>query len=177
MQSEKKFLVDEVVSYLDRSDYIFLVDFTGLSVAETEELRQRLAEVDAEFHVVKNRIFKRATSEREYPEMDEWLKGHTGLIFGGEQIPLVAKAVEKFQKDKKKLEVKGAVISKELISSDDFAALKDLPTLDGVRAQLLALLNTPATQIARLLNTPAQQFLNIVDARKRDLEEKGGAEA
>ncbi|MDP0499115.1 MAG: 50S ribosomal protein L10 [Verrucomicrobiota bacterium JB022] len=177
MQSEKQYLVEEVLSYLDRSDYLFLVDFTGLTVADTEELRKRLAAVDAEFHVVKNSIFRRAAGEREYPEMGEWLNGHTGLIFGGEKIPAVATAVEKFQKDSKKLVIKGAVLSKNLVSAADFSNLKDLPTIEGVRAQLLALINTPATSLVRLLNAPGQQFVTIIDARKRDLEEKGGAQA
>lgn len=175
MPAEKQFLVSEILGYLDRSDYLFLVDFTGLSVAETEELRKRLATVGAEFHVVKNSIFALAAEQREYPEMDKWLKGHTGLIFGGDKTPTVVDIVLKFQVEKKKLVVKGAVLSKALIDGADFAKIKDLPTIETVRSQLLALINTPATSLVRLVNAPAQQFVTLIDARKRSLEEKQGA--
>ena len=45
MQPEKKFLVDEVGNYLDKSDYVFLADFQRVTVAETEELRHVLADL------------------------------------------------------------------------------------------------------------------------------------
>ena len=46
MQPEKKFLVDEVGAYLDKSDYVFLADFQRVTVAETELIKKRRKELN-----------------------------------------------------------------------------------------------------------------------------------
>jgi large subunit ribosomal protein L10 len=136
MQSEKQFLVDEVSAYLDKSDYVFLADFERVTVADTEELRLTLAKEGAEFHVVKNRILKLAAADRGI-ELDETMfSGPTGLVVGGDNAPGVAKALEKFFKDKKKLEVKGGALEKAYIDVDQVSALAKLPPAEILKAQL-----------------------------------------
>ena len=54
MRPEKAYLVKEASDYLSRSEYVFLADYQGINAEETTELRKKLAERGAEFHVVKN---------------------------------------------------------------------------------------------------------------------------
>ena len=44
-------------------------------------------------------------------------------------------------------------------------ALASLPTLDVLRANLLRLINTPATRIASLMQAPAGQLARVLKAR------------
>jgi large subunit ribosomal protein L10 len=165
MQEEKNYLVEETGSWLDQSDYVFLADFTRITVLETEELRKVLAEHGAEFHVVKNRILKLAAQAREYPDIDEQLKGPTAIVVGGNNAPGVAKALEKFFDDKKKVELKGGVLEKGALSPADISALAKLPPADVLKAQLLSLLNTPATQMVRIVQAVPQGLLNVLQAK------------
>lgn len=165
MQAEKKYLVDEVGNYLDKSDYVFLADYNRITVAETEALRSVLAEHGAEFHVVKNSILKIAADAREYPGLDEYLKGQTAIVVGGTNAPGVAKALEKFFKDKQKVEVKAGVLEKRKLSAKDVSELAKLPPIDVLKAQFLALLNTPATQFVRIVQAVPQGLLNVLQAK------------
>ena len=165
MQPEKKYLVDEVGAYLDKSDYVFLADFQRVTVAETEELRHALADLGAEFHVVKNRILKIAASDRELNLDENFLIGPTAIIVGGDNPPGVAKALEKFFKDKKKLEIKGGVLEKSLLTFDDVSNLAKLPPADVLKAQLLGLFNQPATQMVRIILAVPQGLLNVLQAK------------
>ncbi|MEX0324554.1 MAG: 50S ribosomal protein L10 [Puniceicoccaceae bacterium] len=165
MQPEKKILVEEVGAYLDKSDYVFLADFERVTVAETEELRRILAEVGAEFHVVKNRILKIAASERELEFNEEYLVGPTAIVIGGDNAPGVAKALEKFFKDKKKLEVKGGILESASITVDQISDLAKLPPADVLKAQLLGLLNQPASQMVRIIQAVPQGMLNVLQAK------------
>jgi large subunit ribosomal protein L10 len=167
MQPEKKYLVDEVGAYLDKSDYVFLADFQRVTVAETEELRHTLAELGAEFHVVKNRILKIAASDRELGLEESLLTGPTGIVVGGDNPPGVAKALEKFFKDKKKLEIKGGVLDKASLSVDDVSSLAKLPPEEVLKAQLLGLLNQPATQMVRIIQAVPQGLLNVLQAKSQ----------
>lgn len=173
MRSEKAYYVEEVGSHLDKSEYCVLTTYTGLTVLETETLRGELAKQEAEFHVVKNRILARAASERELPAMDEWLEGQTAIIVGGQNVSEVVKILEKFNKDKNKVAIKGAVFSKELIGVERIDELKNMLTLDQSRSKLLGLLNEPASQLVRLLNQPGTQMVTVLDARARKMEEEG----
>lgn len=165
MQPEKKFLVEEVGSYLDKSDYVFLADFQRVTVADTEELRAALSGLGAEFHVVKNRILKIAASERELGVNEDYLRGPTAIVVGGDNAPGVAKALEKFFKDKKKLEIKGGVFQKASITVEQISELAKLPTEEVLKAQLLGLFNQPATQMVRIIQAVPQGLLNVLQAK------------
>ena len=165
MQPEKKYLVDEVGAYLDKSDYVFLADFQRITVAETEELRRTLSQLGAEFHVVKNRILKIAASDRELELEESLLTGPTGIVVGGENPPAVAKALEKFFKDKKKLEIKGGVLDKAGLTVEDVSSLAKLPPEEVLKAQLLGLLNQPASQTVRIIQAVPQGLLNVLHAK------------
>jgi len=167
MQSEKKYLVEEVSSHLGKSNYVFLADFQRVTVAETEELRRTLAELGAEFHVVKNRILKIAASECEIELNQELLSGPTGIVVGGDNAPGVAKALEKFFKDKKKLEIKGGVLDQATLSVDEVSSLAKLPPEEVLKAQLLGLLNQPASQMVRIIQAVPQGLLNVLHAKSQ----------
>ena len=102
MRAEKKYLVDEVGDYLDKSGYVFLANYERLSVMETAELRDALSEHEAEFHVIKNSVMKAATREKGMPDIGRWLEGPTSIILGGENPAGVAKALGEFFKKKRK---------------------------------------------------------------------------
>ena len=117
------------------------------------------------FHVVKNRILKIAANERELGFNEDNLRGPTAIVVGGNNPPGVAKALEKFFKDKKKLEVKGGVLSKAAIDADQVSDLAKLPPEEVLKAQLLGLLNQPATQMVRIIQAVPQGLLNVLQAK------------
>ena len=168
MRLEKKYLVEEVDSYLEGSDYLFIVNYAGITVAETEDLRSSLAEHRAEFHVVKNTILQVATRGRSYPDLDEWLSGPTAIISGGENPPGVAKVLENFAKKKEKVDLKVGVLNESVISPEAIEQLSKLPSLEVLRAQLLGLLNTPAQRLLTVLQGVPQGLLNVLDAKSQE---------
>lgn len=170
MQTEKKYLVDEIGAHLDKSNYVFLADFERVTVAETEELRRILAELGAEFHVVKNRMLRIAASERDLDIDPEKLTGPTSIIVGGDNAPGVAKALEKFFKDKKKLEIKGGVLESSTLTAGEVSDLAKLPSAEVLKAQLLGLLNQPASQMVRIVQAVPQGLLNVLHARSEQSE-------
>ena len=173
MRPEKQFLVDEVSDYLGKSEYVFLTDFNRLTVAETAELRGQLAAQDAEFHVVKNSILNTAAKSRELPDLEDVLTGPTAIVVGGPNPSEVAKVLFKFFKEKEKVEVKKGVLGEKALTKDEVEALSKLPGLDELRAQLLSLLNTPASQTVRVLIAGPQGLLNVLQAK---VDKEGGAE-
>lgn len=165
MRSEKQFLVEEVSKHLGKSSYVYLVDFRKITVVDAAELRKQLAPLGAEFHVVKNSILNVAAKGANLPDLEQWLAGQTGIVIGGDEAPAVAKVLIEFFKKSEKLSVKVGVMDGEVLSEADVKTLSNLPGKDALRAQLLSLLNTPATQCVRVLQASVQGLLNVLQAK------------
>lgn len=151
MRSEKQLLIDEVASHLAKSKYLLLADFARVTVQDVAAIRAQLREHGAEYHVVKNSIFNIAAKQANLPDLSKHLAGHTALITGGDNPPGVAKVVVKFFEANARLEAKTVVLDDKVLDKAEVDALSKLPSLDGIRAQILSLLNTPASQIVRIL--------------------------
>ena len=165
MRAEKQFLVDEVAGHLAKSQYLLVANFTGVTVKDATDIRAQLRPLGAEYHVVKNSILGIAAKQAGLPDLSAHLAGHTALVTGGDNPSGVAKVLVKFFKDFSKLEVKAGVLDAKLLGAKDIEALSKLPSLEVIRAQLLALLSTPATQVVRIL------------VAKNEAAEKAGAPA
>ena len=103
MRLEKKYLVEEVKTHLDKSDYVYLTNYERITVDEIAELRGQLAEHDAEFHVVKNTLLNVVAKARSLPDLGgSTLAGPTAIIVGGNNPSGVAKIVCEFLQEKRK---------------------------------------------------------------------------
>jgi large subunit ribosomal protein L10 len=152
MRAEKKFLIDEVTTHLKKSDYVILTNFTKLTVADTAELRKRLAPESAEFHVVKNSSFRVAAKAFGLPEVDSSLSGQTAVVVGGTNPAGVAKVLKKFVEEKQKLEVKVGVLDKKVFNAAELSKLADLPSFDALRSMFLGMLTMQGAAFVRVLN-------------------------
>jgi large subunit ribosomal protein L10 len=157
MRAEKQFLVDEVAAQLAASNYLLLANFTGVTVENANKVREQLRAHGAEYHVVKNSILNIAVKDAKLPVLPrEALSGHTALVTGGNNPTGVAKVLVTFFKDFSKLEVKGGILDAKLLTKAEVESLSKLPSLDGIRAQLLSLLSTPASSFVRVLDAKRQ---------------------
>jgi len=164
MRPEKTYLIEEADQHLAKSDFVFLANFDRLSVFETADLRARLEAENSEFHVVKNSILNRAAQERQLPDLREWLNGPTAIIVGGNNPAGVAKVLQKFFKDKDKLELKVGVVGNQCLTPEQIEQLAKLPGLEVLRAQLLGLLNTPAQRMVSVLSAVPRGVVQVLQA-------------
>jgi large subunit ribosomal protein L10 len=167
MRTEKKYLIEEVTRHLKKSDYLLLTHFEKITVADVAALRAKLAAEQAEFHVVKNSSLRVAAKELGLPEFDQLLSGQTAIIVGGRNASGVAKVVKKYFADTTKAEIKGGVVGKKFFDAKQIGQLAELPPIESLRAQLLGLLNTPATSLVRVLNGVPQSLVNVLQAKAR----------
>ena len=165
MRPEKAYLVKEATDYLSRSEYVFLADYQGINAEETSELRKKLAERGAEFHVVKNSSLRLAAKEQNLPDISEHLTGHTAIVVGGEDASAVAKALGLYFKDTKKVLVKGGTLGDRVLDAAEVKMLAKLPGLESLRAQLLSLFTTAPCQLVGVLSAPSRGMVTVLRAK------------
>ncbi len=157
MRAEKQYLITEVDTHLKKSDYVILTNFSKVTVADTADLRKKLAAEKAEFHVVKNSSLRVAAKALGLPEFESALNGPTAIIVGGKNSAGVAKVLKKFFDDKQKLEIKVGVLDKKLVSAEDLKKIADLPSFEALRSQFLGLLKSNAGAFVRLLDAKVKK--------------------
>ncbi|HUK83003.1 MAG TPA: 50S ribosomal protein L10 [Verrucomicrobiae bacterium] len=166
MRPEKKLIADELGKQIGGSPFVLLTDYTGLNVTQFAELRKRLRGVGAEYHVVKNTMLRHAAKAAGLGEFNGSLGGMTAIVTGSEQadISAAAKILKQFAKDIDKPKTKLGLMRQQVLTTAEVSAMADLPTLDALRAQIIAMLQTPATRIAVVLGAPASQIARVLKA-------------
>ena len=94
-------MLEKVAGSIEASKGVFVIDYLGLSVKETQELRRALREVGAEMKVYKNNIVKIALKNAGQPDIEELLAGPCAYVFY-EKDPVDAAKVIKEQAEKLK---------------------------------------------------------------------------
>jgi large subunit ribosomal protein L10 len=151
-RDEKAAAVEEIVDGLAQAEAIFAVDYRGISVPQAAELRSRLAEADAVFSVVKNRLAKRAAVQAGTADLEPLLTGPTALtLIKGDPVT-AAKAISTFSREHDILEFKGGIMDGAPLDADGFQAIARLPALDVLHGQLVGMTASPLTGLVAGLN-------------------------
>jgi len=148
-RSEKQAAVTELTDHLKQAEAVFAVDYRGISVTQAAELRRRLADADASFKVVKNRLAKRAAADAGSDGIDELLVGPTALTLIKGDAVLAAKAISTFSRENDVLEFKGGLMDGARLDAEGFKTIARLPGVDVLRGQLVGVAASPITGLAR----------------------------
>lgn len=157
-------LVQEYGELLKKSEALIITSYSGINMKGIDTLRGKVRDAAGEFHIVKNTLAALALKEAGLPVPEEMLTGSSAIGFAFKDVPGVAKAITDFAKDSEFVKVKGAVMGSKTLSVKQVEALASLPPLPVVRAQLLGLLNTPATRLTGAIAGGVRQLVNVVKA-------------
>lgn len=151
MNPDKKVIIDELLERVNSSPYVLVVDYTGMTVPQFSELRNRLGAAGAECHVAKNTYMKKVLSEAGLPDIGETLVGQTAFVTGENEVFAAAKAIKNFEKEFKKPEMKVGILDGAVLDAAKLQAIADIPSREAVLSQLLGTINEPAARIARVI--------------------------
>ena len=149
---------------------VVITHYSGLTVAEMGDLRNRMREAGATFKVTKNRLTRRALEGTKYEGLSGMFTGPTAIAYSEDPVA-AARAAVGYSKINEKLVVLGGAMGDEQFDADGVKALASLPSLDELRGRIVGMLSTPASRIATVLQAPAVQVARVIGA----YSEKGEA--
>jgi large subunit ribosomal protein L10 len=157
-------MLEQYKAWISSSRAVFVTEYTGLDMKRFDELRAKLREVGAEYHVLKNTLSKRVLDEVGY-EIDEAVfTGSTAVGFAFEDSPAAAKAISEFASRVDFVKIKGGYLGQRQISAADIKALAELPPLPVLRSQLMGVIQAPASKLVRTLAEPGRGIAAVVRA-------------
>ena len=151
----KKLLVQDIKDKISRAKSVIFVDYKGINVADDTELRNQIRAAGCEYHVYKNRLVKLALDELEIDCLDGKLQGTLAVAFSFNGETEAASVLNK-SAEKTGISMKFGMVNGSFVDEAALKALADLPSKEVLIAQLLGMLQAPASGLCRVLNGPVQ---------------------
>ncbi len=146
-----------------KTSVVVVAHYSGLTVAQMQNLRKQMRQSGAKVQVAKNRLAQLALKGTDVASIGSLLKGPTLIAHSIDPVA-AAKAAVAFAKDHEKFVVLGGAMGKTALDIEGIKALATLPSLDALRATLLGLIAAPATKLAQLATAPAAKLARVVGA-------------
>jgi large subunit ribosomal protein L10 len=170
-RAEKINLVEQLNQEFSTKPHLVLASFRGLTVNQANDLRRTISGIGGSYRVIPNRLAKRAAVGTGAEPLSERFSGPCAIASHADDPVALAKAIAGFAKENPQVEVLAALVdAREVVDEAGVKQLATLPGLPELRAQLLALIQTPATTLVRLLGTPATQLARVLDAKQGQQE-------
>jgi len=162
-RAEKKELIGVLQEVFRTTGVVVVAHYSGLTVAQMQELRKQMKQAGATVKVAKNRLAKIALDGTDVATIGSLLTGPTLLAYSSDPVAAPKVAVN-FAKGNEKFVILGGAMGKTSLNQDGVKALATLPSLDELRAKLVGLIQAPATKVAQVVNAPAAKLARVFGA-------------
>ncbi|MEN8236615.1 MAG: 50S ribosomal protein L10 [Pseudomonadota bacterium] len=165
-RSEKEQIVSSLHEALKQAGLVVVTRQTGLTVAQSTDLRRQMRQAGANYRVVKNTLSRLAIAGTPYQGIAQMLSGPTAIAYSQDPVA-AAKIAVKFAEKNEKFKVIGGGLGDEALGVEAVQALAKLPSLDELRGKLVGVLTAPMGNLVRVLQAPSGQLVRVIGAYGR----------
>jgi large subunit ribosomal protein L10 len=162
-RAEKQAFVEQLNQVFEDTNVVVVAHYKGLTVAQMGDLRAKMQDAGASVKVAKNRLAKLALHGTNVEHISDLFTGPTLIAYSDDPVA-APKVVSEFAKKNKDLVVLGGAFGETRLDVEGVKTLATMPSLDELRATIIAMVSTPASRIAQVVNAPAGQLARVVDA-------------
>ena len=167
-RTEKAELIETLKSTFGAATAVVVTHQTGMTVAESSELRQKMREAGATYKVTKNRVTKLALRGTQFEDLAEFFSGPTAVSTSSDATA-AAKTIFDFTKENDKVSIIGGGLDGKTLSKEEVIALAKLPSLNELRGKIVGILQAPAGKVAGVIATPVGGLARAIKARADQL--------
>ena len=142
-RSQKTELLEKYKDILKNKSGYLLVNSDKIDTATVTKLKVELKDLDANYAVVKNSIFKVALQEENQPLEAQNIDGPTAIIYFESDPTGPAKLVKETQKETELLDAKGGVFEGQFLSEERVMQLAEIPSKEEILSKLVGSISAP----------------------------------
>lgn len=172
-KKEKNEIIAEVTEKIKKSNALYLMNYSGITVAEVSELRKEFRKENIEYKVLKNTLAKIALDRAaKYPELKNHFQGMVSCAFGYDDAVAPAKIIKKFIEKYKKLELKACYIEDAYYPGSKLEEIASLPTKSQIIGGILGSLQSPISGVVGAINAVMRDLVGVIEAIEKKKQEK-----
>ena len=157
---KKQEYIKEMTTQFDNSEAVIVAHYQGLTMTQLDELRSKMREHGIIFKITKNRITKLALEKTKCKDLSSLFTGPTAVAFGEDAI-MSARILSEFAKDNENLKLIGGIMDDEVLDQAGVQNVASLPTLDEARANIVGILNAPASKLISILLAHSKKMSSL----------------
>jgi large subunit ribosomal protein L10 len=163
----------ESVADVLSADLDELTEVSGIGESTAEKIKDSAGELDVTVEQTEDDSDEgtSAADALDLDEIDEFLRGNTGIAFSGNGFVNTAQVVTEFSEEHEDLEIKGGILEGSILDEDNIEEISELPTRRELLTQLASSLNSPIQALASFLNYPIQSLVNSLEQIKDQKDE------
>jgi large subunit ribosomal protein L10 len=162
-RAEKKEFVATLHDVFSNTSVVVVAHYSGLTVAQMQNLRKQMRAAGATVKVAKNRLAKIALEGTDVASIGSLMSGPTLIAYSTDPVAAPKVAVA-FAKESDKFVILGGAMGKTALDLKGVQSLATLPSLDELRGKIVGLIQAPATKLATLTNAPAGKLARVFQA-------------
>lgn len=162
--AEKAKTIEQAKDWYSKSVGVVFTDYRGLKVKEVQQLRRDLRKKGADFHVLKNTLFRIAAGDDAAKLPDDLHNGPTAVAFVFENETDCAKAILDYAKTNKNLKVKGGFFGGRVFNAKEVEALSALPPRNVLIAQVIGAIAAPLTTLVGTIEALYADPIRVIGA-------------
>lgn len=157
-RKQKEEALAKLTTIVDQSVGMAFLHFVGLTVEETNELRNLLREKNVGYTVPKKRLLTRALESKKLEGDLPELEGEIAIVYSSEDDLAPAREVYEFAKaHKDQLSIVGGVYDSMYRDQEFMLSIASIPSTEVLYGQFVNLINSPIARFAVVLDQIAQQ--------------------
>jgi len=165
-REQKEKLVKEYAEKFEKAKSAVILDYKGLKVKDSEELRGKLLANGSEFVVTKNSLLKLAVKERGLEIPKEYYTKPLAMTFSYQDEVMGVKELDAFAKNHKELEVIGGFMGSEYLKTDRVNALAALPSKEELYGKVVGTIAAPLSGMVNVLSGNIRGLVNILSQHR-----------
>lgn len=167
-ESSEKLIKDS----LKDSENLFIVNYSKVSSPDLSNLRQVLRNTNARLFMVKNSVARRALNDMGQDAV-KTIEGPCGLVFVKNDPVETCKILFNFLRDHEQFKVESGYLKDRVLGKKDIEVLAKLPPKEMLRAELVAVINSPLSRLTNVLKQNLNTLTYYLEQRKDKVNQGG----
>ena len=166
----KNLIVDSYIRRFADVDGAVVVSLRGVDANANSGLRGTLARQQMRVTVVKNNLARRAWKGMPIELLSDVIDGPSAVVYGGETVVDIARALVQESKQTPELEFRGALMEGQVFGADQVEALSKYPTRSEAQGEAVQIVLSPAQNLVGAAMGPGRRVVSLVKAIEEKLE-------
>tara|TARA_B100000029_G_C17333381_1_gene872527 strand:- start:293 stop:808 length:516 start_codon:yes stop_codon:yes gene_type:complete len=160
-RKQKEIVVTELSQIFSDSGVVVVAHYSGLTVSDMSDLRNRMRNSDSRVRVAKNRLSKIALEGKPNSGLIDFLQGPTVLLYSEDPVS-AAKVAVNFSEENEKLSIIGGSLGEEILNLDGIKNLSKMPSREELISNIAGCIGSPASELVQFIASPGSSMAGIL---------------